>query len=85
MTRVYLSLALVLSLVYAAVRSLGEARYVSALSGTLPEGSHDIQSALAHAGLFVLVHFAFVVLVPSLLLAAVFDAALTRWLAKRSA
>jgi hypothetical protein len=53
--------------------------FVSVLSGTLPQGAPSFEAAAVRAGIFVVVHFAWKLLVPSLLLASLFD-----WMAERA-
>jgi hypothetical protein len=55
------------------------AHFVSVLSGTLPQGAPSFEAAAMRAGIFVVVHFAWKLVVPSLLLASLFD-----WVAERA-
>jgi hypothetical protein len=67
---------------YLALRLTGQVRYVSVLSGTLPEGG-EAGFAGMRAAMYVALHLGFVVLVPTLLLAAALDFLVDRVLASR--
>lgn len=83
MKRFYLGAAATLAVTYLALRLTGQVRYVSVLSGTLPEGAASVESAAVRAAVYVALHFAFVALVPALLLAAALDHHVDRRLARR--
>lgn len=83
MKRAYLLAAVSLAVAYLALRLTGQVRYVSILSGTTPDGATSVESATVRAAVYVALHFAFVALVPALLLAAAFDHHIDRRLARR--
>jgi hypothetical protein len=77
--------AALLTAAYLAMRVTDQARYVSVLSGTLPDGAASVEAATTRATAYVALHFAFVLVVPTLLIAALLDFVVQRALDRRRA